>query len=46
MDQKNIGKVTIEDYKKAITKNPNLLNIFEFLNAGTLEAMAANTMRE
>jgi len=34
MDQRNRGIVDFEDYKKAIIKDPDLLEIFEFLNKG------------
>lgn len=39
MDIRKTGEVSFEEYSEAILKNPNILEIFEFLNRGISETM-------
>lgn len=39
MDMDKTGKVTFKEYSEAINKNPNILEIFEFLNRGISETV-------
>jgi hypothetical protein len=37
IDEQNLNRVDIKAYKSALKKNPNLLEIFDFLNRGITE---------
>ena len=37
MDEQNLNRVDLKAYKAALQKNPNLLEIFDFLNRGITE---------
>lgn len=39
MNLRNTGRVNFADYSEAIRRNPNILDIFEFLNKGITETI-------